>query len=79
MEQPNLMLAPREGCQKLPLGDPPLPKPSLTLSLSLSFTIYFQSCNNIDIDIYEKQIEIINKFALLWGEAQKKLPIVTLR
>ena len=30
-----------------------LPKPSLTLSLS--FTIYFQSCNNTDI--YEKQIE----------------------
>ena len=56
------MLAPGdgEGCPKLPLGDPPLPKPSLTLSLSLGFTIYFQSCNNIDIDIHEKQFEIIN-------------------
>ena len=49
----HLMLAPGTGCPKFPLGDPLLPKPSLTLSISLSFTIYFQSFNNMDI--YEKQ------------------------
>ena len=42
-----------------PLGDPPLPKPSLTLSLYLSFTIYFQvvtTLSTLTLTIYNKYI-----------------------
>ena len=49
---------------------------SYSITLSLSFTVYFQSCNNIDI--YEEQIETIWSIVFFFPQISG-VPILKLR